>query len=156
MVLASSVKDNSIILIDEPEISLHPAWQEIYPSLIYKIAKYHKDCKFYIATHSPLIVSSSENKGAKIINLGTELISNSDVPDSSVKNIEEVFAVYFNTLTSNNHLVRETVIKATQALATGNANDFSNYSGILRRLKPKIKDKETKILINEVLKRYVP
>jgi hypothetical protein len=155
MVLASAIEDNCIILIDEPEVSLHPAWQEKYTQLIYKIARYHKGCKFYIATHSPMVVSAAKEKGTLVINLGAELISVSDVADATVGNIEEVFAVYFNTLTSNSHFVRETAIRATQALAMGDASEFSAYSDILRKLRPKVQDMQTKKLISAILKRSV-
>ena len=155
MILASAIEDECIVLIDEPEISLHPAWQEVYSELIYKIAKDRKGCLFYIATHSPVVVSSAKGKGTEIINMGTQLIGETDVTDSSVDNIEEVFAVYFNTLTSNSHLVRETAIRAAQALANGNAAEFSSYTNVLRRLKPRVKNGDTKRLISEILKRTV-
>jgi predicted ATPase len=37
--LASVVKESSIVLIDEPEISLHPNWQMQYIDLLNKIFK---------------------------------------------------------------------------------------------------------------------
>lgn len=55
-----------IILIDEPEISLHPSWQN-------KIIKiYEEFCKDYnsqiiLATHSPLIIGSAKNEYVKIL-----------------------------------------------------------------------------------------
>lgn len=51
-------KDNktNIILIDEPEISLHPKWQRDYIFKIYDYF-YRYNLKIFIATHSPLIIS---------------------------------------------------------------------------------------------------
>lgn len=46
----------NIILIDEPEISLHPKWQREYVLKIYDYF-YKHDIKLFIATHSPLIIS---------------------------------------------------------------------------------------------------
>lgn len=46
----------NIILIDEPEISLHPKWQREYVLKIYDYF-YKNDIKLFIATHSPLIIS---------------------------------------------------------------------------------------------------
>lgn len=46
----------NIVLIDEPEISLHPKWQRDYVLKIYDYF-YKNDIKLFIATHAPLIIS---------------------------------------------------------------------------------------------------
>ena len=46
----------NVILIDEPEISLHPKWQREYVLKIYDYF-YKNDIKLFIATHAPLIIS---------------------------------------------------------------------------------------------------
>jgi predicted ATP-binding protein involved in virulence len=46
---------NSIILIDEPEIALHPAWQQKIMQIYGQIGKNNQ---FIVATHSPQILSS--------------------------------------------------------------------------------------------------
>src|SRR5690606_38848449 len=51
--------DNSVIFIDEPELSLHTDWQRLlFPTLL----KQKKDNQFIIATHSPFIYSKYEDK----------------------------------------------------------------------------------------------
>ena len=56
----SNIKD-SVLLIDEPELSLHPSWQnkvlKIYENFAFK-----NNCQIIIATHSPHIIASAENK----------------------------------------------------------------------------------------------
>ncbi|MEW3721718.1 AAA family ATPase [Pseudomonas aeruginosa] len=61
--IAGSIENNTLILIDEPEISLHPSWQEKFMDLLIKVFADYEKCHFIIATHSPQIVSrlSSEN-----------------------------------------------------------------------------------------------
>ncbi|HFI0563588.1 TPA: AAA family ATPase [Streptococcus suis] len=51
-------KANSIILIDEPEISLHIKWQEYFLSDLQEILKESK-VRILIATHSPDIIGSN-------------------------------------------------------------------------------------------------
>ena len=51
--------NNSIILIDEPELSLHPSWQQIILSVYKNIGDNNQ---FFIATHSPHIVASAKYK----------------------------------------------------------------------------------------------
>ncbi|ANR78552.1 hypothetical protein BBB57_09930 [Kosakonia sacchari] len=55
--ITANISNNSLILIDEPEISLHPEWQERYISLLMKIFERYNSCLFVIATHSPQMVS---------------------------------------------------------------------------------------------------
>ncbi|ALS38433.1 putative ATP-binding protein involved in virulence [Enterococcus rotai] len=57
--LIHKVEDHSIILIDEPEIHLHPRWISEYISLLDELFK-GKKCHFIIATHSPLLVANVE------------------------------------------------------------------------------------------------
>jgi predicted ATPase len=61
--IAGLIEDNALILIDEPEISLHPSWQEKFMSLLMTVFSDYNGCHFIIATHSPQIVSrlASEN-----------------------------------------------------------------------------------------------
>lgn len=67
--LASVVQENSLILIDEPEISLHPNWQMQYIDLINKIFKYQTSCHFVIATHSHLLAADIPIDTSAILSL---------------------------------------------------------------------------------------
>lgn len=49
---------NSLVLIDEPEISLHVAWQKAFLDDLQEISKISR-LKFIIATHSPQIINNS-------------------------------------------------------------------------------------------------
>ncbi|HBW5870580.1 AAA family ATPase [Klebsiella pneumoniae] len=44
-----------VVLIDEPEISFHPEWQEVFIDIINKIRS-RKDFKVIMATHSPILI----------------------------------------------------------------------------------------------------
>ncbi|HAL83152.1 MAG TPA: hypothetical protein DCO83_13750 [Mucilaginibacter sp.] len=65
----ANLKPGSIILIDEPEISLHPNWQLQYISLLKKMFANYNDCHFIISTHSHFLVSDLENGSSSIIAL---------------------------------------------------------------------------------------
>lgn len=54
--LLFKVQEGSVILIDEPELSLHVAWQKTFISDIQKIQKL-KNLNVIIATHSPQIIN---------------------------------------------------------------------------------------------------
>ena len=53
--LLFATNDNSLVLIDEPEISLHPSWIEKIASIFEEIQNY-KGFNLAIATHSPILI----------------------------------------------------------------------------------------------------
>ena len=61
----SDIKD-SIILIDEPEISLHPSWQNRVVTIYKNFAKKNNN-QIIIATHSPQIVASTPNESLRVL-----------------------------------------------------------------------------------------
>lgn len=67
--IAGEIENDSLILIDEPEISLHPEWQSEFFPLLNKMFGDYKGCHFIIATHSPQILSSIVDNKSFIINL---------------------------------------------------------------------------------------
>ena len=52
---------DKLILIDEPELSLHPSWQTKVLNL-YKNFAIKNNCQIIIATHSPHIIASAKNE----------------------------------------------------------------------------------------------
>lgn len=69
--LIFETEDESMLLIDEPEISLHIVWQKLFMDDLLKVVELKK-IKVIVATHSPQIIS---NHWEKQIDLG-ELYGN--------------------------------------------------------------------------------
>ena len=67
-VLSLYFKDikNQIILIDEPELSLHPSWQNKVLSIYERFAKEY-NCQIILATHSPHIIGSAKNEYIRVL-----------------------------------------------------------------------------------------
>lgn len=63
------IKPNSLVLIDEPEISLHPEWQTRYIDLIKTIFQEYSSCHFLIASHSHYLVSDLEPSTSSIVSM---------------------------------------------------------------------------------------
>lgn len=61
--------NNSLICIDEPENSLHPAWQLDFMKFVDQLCKWNKGCHFLIATHSPQIISGLKSENGCIVTL---------------------------------------------------------------------------------------
>ncbi|WP_431610681.1 AAA family ATPase [Chryseobacterium sp. 'Rf worker isolate 10'] len=61
------LKSNSIIFIDEPEISLHPSWQLKYIELLKKFLNGYTGCHVLIATHSHFILSDLKENFSSVV-----------------------------------------------------------------------------------------
>jgi predicted ATPase len=76
--IASQIEDYSLICIDEPEVCLHPEWQERYIKILTSTFGMYKGCHFIIATHSPQIVSNLESYNSFILSMETGEIIRAD------------------------------------------------------------------------------
>lgn len=70
--IARYVRENSLILIDEPEISLHPNWQIQYITVLKQLFREYASCHFVIASHSPYLVSDLNPESSALIVLSME------------------------------------------------------------------------------------
>ncbi|MXV21053.1 AAA family ATPase [Deinococcus xianganensis] len=153
MILSISLEDNCVILIDEPEISLHPEWQKKFIEILYKIADYHKNCYFFIATHSPIIVSESRST-AEIVNLRNDL----DYLDDFIKDpisIEEIYATYFDTITPNSFLIKMLILQTTVALENSDSRLFNSLKRKLKLILPMVEDESTRYIIKDLVKKEI-
>ena len=63
--LVFRTRQGTIVLIDEPEISLHINWQERFIDNVAR-ALSNKKCQIIISTHSPDIISTHDDLLAEI------------------------------------------------------------------------------------------
>lgn len=68
----NSIEENSVVLIDEPEISLHPNWQINYISFLKKVFADYKSCHFIIASHSHYMVSDLNPETSSLITVNID------------------------------------------------------------------------------------
>lgn len=126
--LASQILDNSVICIDEPEICLHPEWQEKYIQLLVDTFCDFKGCHFIIATHSPQIVSNLKEENSFILSMESGTITNAiDVVKNSID--FQLASVFNSPGFKNEYLTRislNTFIKVTKNKAFDEV-DLENY-----------------------------
>lgn len=72
--IAGHITDHSKVFIDEPEISLHPQWQEKFMSLLIEVFSPYYGCNFYIATHSPQTIAKLNAENCFITSLTNKKI----------------------------------------------------------------------------------
>lgn len=95
--ISSRIENNSIIIIDEPEVSLHPAWQSKFIVLLHKTFSSIKFCHFIMATHSPHIVSSLvENSYVVTIDASQRTSSTHDWKNYTLRSIDFQLSEFFD------------------------------------------------------------
>lgn len=67
--IASSIEDNTLILVDEPEISMHPNWQMKYIGTLKSVFNNFASAHFIIATHSHYLVSDLNPESSSLISI---------------------------------------------------------------------------------------
>ncbi|MFI8480156.1 AAA family ATPase [Pseudomonas sp. NPDC078700] len=65
--LALKVRDDALVLIDEPESALHPSWQRDYVDCLSQAMADVSGCHVLLATHSPLLCGSSAEFSSELI-----------------------------------------------------------------------------------------
>lgn len=119
--IAGEITDGSLVLVDEPELSLHPEWQAEFIPLLMNVFKHYKSCHFIISTHSPSIIASVPKDNSYIVDVSRDepmVISGKEVRHKSVDyQMAEVFGVPQH---GNEHLNR--ICVNTLSLIAKNGN----------------------------------
>lgn len=102
--LAVSATPNALILIDEPEISLHVSWQRLLPIMLSRMCE-HFECDMVVATHSPLLVTSALTASNHCFVARDQQLIPLRVYDRG--SVERVLFTGFGTHTENNRQVHE-------------------------------------------------
>lgn len=135
--ILATIKENSLILIDEPEISLHPNWQMKYMDFISKAFKDFTHCHFVIATHSHFLISDLKGVSSKIMGLRrTNKIEIVDLPknlDTFGWSAEEVLYSIFNVRSTRNSFLEYDLNKLV-TMVNRNSTEFDEISRILKKI----------------------
>ncbi|PAE06047.1 hypothetical protein CHI12_18455, partial [Terribacillus saccharophilus] len=141
------VKDNSIVLIDEPETHLHPLWIRGYIRTLIKLLGDRK-CHVIIATHSPLIVSDVTKNCIVALQKNGNSISQVHIDEKTLGlNYEEVLSDIFYLEESKGRMVNEYENIINELLS---ANEYDKALEIYSH----IADSDTKYRIYLKLKKF--
>lgn len=110
LAIAGVIQNDSLILIDEPELSLHPKWQEDFIPLLCDIFSNYNGCHFVISTHSPNIVSTLPETNSFLVNLESKECKTVNGKSIKNKSIDYQMTRTFDVNSSNNeYLIRITL-----------------------------------------------
>lgn len=155
--IIANLEDNSLLIIDEPEVSLHPNWQIDYFDLLKSIVDNYKGVNTIISTHSHLLVSSLKNEESRITSLSRDVesgIINIDELDYETYGWDPESILYnvFEVATLRNKYFELDLSKLISLISTKNDNKEE-----IRRLKDKVgkyilsnEDDPLKLLIKQV------
>lgn len=102
-ILASAGPGN-VLLIDEPEISLHVRWQQLLPGCFSQIAK-HLHTRFVIATHSPTLIANAQDDISDCFMAKNQQLY--PVPSEQRHSVETILLEGFETYTPHNREIAE-------------------------------------------------
>lgn len=133
---AASDDPHTLVLLDEPELSLHPNWQmTLIDNLDMALAK--QTCHLLIATHSHMLVSDLPMKRSNVIQLekGEEdnLIATTIEESTYGWSAEEVLLKVFKTATDRNRYFGERIGKLLEKMGN-NTISPKEVAGELKEL----------------------
>jgi ABC-type cobalamin/Fe3+-siderophores transport system ATPase subunit len=99
-----SAKPDTVILIDEPEISLHVHWQQVLPQLFSELSKM-LSCSFVIATHSPTLVANVRDNQSVCFLARDGFLT--PIPPAQRQSVETILMEGFEIYTPHNREVHE-------------------------------------------------
>lgn len=152
------VEDNCCVLIDEPELSLHPSWQYRYVELLNKIFENFKNCHIIIASHSHFIVSDLPVENSSVITLKKEngKIQSHLLPESTFGwSAEDILLNVFDMPTTRNYYVSNLVSETLELIGKNKKREkrFKELRDQLLDLHPKLKEGDPlKLVISSILK----
>lgn len=140
--IAGHITNNSYIFIDEPEISLHPEWQDKFMILLSEAFSPYQSCQFIIATHSPQIAANLYEKNSFVTTLEDRKIHSPSKFHN--KSSDFLLAELFNTPGhKNEYIIRRIItlianVKDQKNISDENKEEFKH----LERLTSYISDSD--------------
>ncbi|MDU7240416.1 ATP-binding protein [Clostridium sp.] len=127
--------NNSVILIDEPEISLHPQWQrriiDVYKSI-------GNNNQLIIATHSPHIVGSVKADELRVMtkdSKGIKIVDNNNLSETYGKTIADILSTTMELNSLRNEDITNKLNRVYELLNKNlyNTEEFKEIFNYLRK-----------------------
>ncbi len=158
--IITNIEKGSLILIDEPEISLHPSWQiRIIELIRYVMKESEKPCHVIIATHSHFIVSDIKPDNSSLHILKKDFSKNqlecenmcNDTYGWSAENI--LFNV-FGVPTNRNYYLAKELDNLLTEVSMGNLEAVLSKKEELLNISERLLDADPlKVVIKKIISR---
>lgn len=137
----ANLKSTGIVLIDEIDLHLHPAWQQ---EIVKKLKVTFPKIQFVATSHSPFVIQEMEDKEVFIIDSLGKSINN--LPSTNRFGIEDIAEEIQNVETPNMSSKREEMFKA--------AEDYYQLLDSSAKEKDEAKLQELKDELDSIMERY--
>ncbi|WP_298895748.1 AAA family ATPase [uncultured Psychroserpens sp.] len=161
----AQIKPNTLVLLDEPEVSLHPNWQMRYINdFIVKTFEDYSDCHFVISTHSHFLVSDVRPNGSKVVGLMNDKSGvkvTYPIPENTFGwSAEQILLEVFQTPTTRNYYVADKIGEILELISKNELRD--NTPEIRKRVQELIelnidelpKEDPLKEVIDKLIQKY--
>lgn len=132
--ISSYIDKDTVILIDEPENSLHPRWQRKYIDMILDVF-YLFQPKIYVASHSPQIIPI-DNDLYKIFTPKNGVVVE---VDEKTSNNEELLSEVFGVITPENRFLSNKMVETINNFDAKNI-EYNDALQIIEGYKNKVYD----------------
>lgn len=140
--LGFGIQSSSVVLIDEPETSLHPQWQKDFMDSLSEICgSALQDGHLIVSTHSPLIVAAAP-VGSSILDLSFDEPQVTSVPFGASS--DELLLAQFGMGSSRNRLVVDAMQRAVSLVERGgfDTEEFIAMLPELRSIRKALRDND--------------
>ncbi|MBB4133369.1 ATP-binding protein [Xanthomonas sp. 3075] len=112
--MITNAGEHPVIIIDEPENSLHPKWQREYVDKVLAALSY-RNPTIILATHAPLVVTGALADSPDLVSVfevrdGAPQRLPINLANTSPNSIEEILWRAFGVVTPANHFVSEQIV----------------------------------------------
>lgn len=138
--------EGRVLLIDEPEASLHVAWQKRLPEVFNYISR-EMNCSMVVATHSSILITCAN--GDRDLSYSTRDGRLELIPDEIRRSVEAVLFDAFDIYTPNNREIYEGCARAVAAAVDASDEDaaeaqlekiLARLEGMLGKVIPEAED----------------
>lgn len=155
----SEIEESSLVIIDEPEISLHPNWQMKYMNFLEKMFIDFYNCHFVIATHSHFMISDIKKENSNIIVMNRRdegIIAKKYDLDTFSWSAEDILYNVFSVPSNRNYYVARDVEDVLSNISSGKniSDDTRIKMDKLKSLLQNLKDTDPlKTIILKIMER---
>lgn len=133
--LAGEIEDESLILIDEPELSLHPTWQISFLEHLESLMRAVRGCHVIVASHSPLIVQKAQELGYNIHTMSEGRLDSVTTVLSEGNSVEATLIDVFESPVPKSLYLSEEIIRVVNEVECGGEIEMSLANARLEELK---------------------
>lgn len=151
------LKDNALIVIDEPELSLHPSWQFRYIELLDNIISDVCGCHVIIASHSHFIISDLPPDRSSVITLkddGQGIIDSEEIiEETHGSSAEDILLNVFNLPSTRNYYLSVLVTNTLEMVSRGERGSeaFNDSIDRLKEIRVNLKHEDPLLTVIDKL-----